>query len=161
MAGDGLDAVPLKHEETVVRYVGGAHVDGETGQINGSAFDRAPKDVDGLSFTRRSIFAADLDADRTAIRRAVGSRLRLGRTAVFAELRVGDALEALHRFESSIVFVEDPLAPDGDKLANPAHALLIGYPFKDESVGSLKSEVAGDQLRLQILDRFAAVAEQI
>lgn len=152
-----LEIVQLKPDELVARYVGGAHIDGETGQINGSAFDRTPKDVDGVSFTRRGMFAAEAEADRTVIRQVVGSRLRLGRTAVFAEVQVGSTLKALHEFESSIEFVEDPLEPEENALANPAHALLIGYPFKNESIGSLKSEVAGDQLRLRILDRFAAV----
>ncbi len=65
-------------------------------------------------------------------------------------------MQTLHAFEPSITFVEDPLGPEENALSNPAHALLVGYPFKDEAVGSLKSEVAGDQLRLQIRDRFAA-----
>jgi hypothetical protein len=150
-------AAPLKPDELVARYVGGIHIDGGTDQINGSAFDRTHKDVDGLSFTRRGVFAVDVQPDREAIRQAVGSRLRLGKTAVFVELQVGGALEALKGYDSEFEFIEDPLEAEGDALANAAHALLVGYPFKDEAVGSLKSEVAGDQLRLRILDRFRAV----
>ncbi len=157
MPDTATDVVPLERDEIVARYVGGAHIDAGTGQINGSAFDRTSKDVDGLSFTRRGMFAADSEADRAVIRQVVGSRLRLRRTAVFAEVEVGSALEALHAFESAIDFIEDPLDAEEDALANPAHALLIGYPFRGESIGSLKSEVAGDQLRLRIYDRFAAV----
>lgn len=146
----------LDREEMVVRYVGGAHVDGATGQINGSAFDRTAKDVDGLSFTRRGILAAEPMADRDAIRQVMASRLRLGNTAVFAELQVGTALDALKPFESEIFFIEDPLPPRATAMANPAHALMIGYPFAGEQVGSLRSEHAGDLLRLCITDRFAA-----
>ena len=147
----------LGRDEIVARYVGGAHVDLNTGQINGSAFDRTPKDIDGLSFTRRNILDDDCDADRAAIRQAVGSRLRFGRTAVFAELPVGIAAEALEPFDGEFFFVEDPLEAQGLALANLAHALLIGLPFRGEQVGSLKSEIAGDRLRVCIVDRFAAI----
>ncbi len=149
--------VKLAPDEVVARYVGGSHFDSATGQINGSAFERTPKDHDGVSFTRRSILANNQDEDRDEIRRVVGSRLKLGLSAVFAELEVGRTLSILEEFESDIFYKEDPLSAEGPYLANPAHALLIGFPFKGEQVGSLKSEVAGDRIRQCIIDRFPAV----
>jgi hypothetical protein len=147
----------LPGTDVVARYVGGAHVDSETGEINGSAFERNPKDVDGVSFTRRHIFDQDCNRDRDEIRRVVGSHMKFGKTAVFAELTVGNALEVLQEFEQDIFFVADPIAAAEERLANPAHALLVGFPFKDEQVGSLKSEIAGDRLRLCVTDRFPAI----
>lgn len=143
-------------EEDVTRYVGGAHFDPGTGQINGSAFDRTPRDVDGLSVNRVGFLGADVAADRAELRRVMGSRLTLGKTAVFVQLNVGEALDALAEFEEDIFFTPDPLEAVGDKLANPAHALCIGLPFKGEATGSLKSAVAGDRLRAVIRDRFPA-----
>ncbi|WP_174279909.1 hypothetical protein [Sphingomonas bacterium] len=146
----------LPPDTIVARYVGGLHLDPGTGQINGSAFERTAKDIDGVSFTRRGILAIGTQQDRAAIRQVMASRLRLGATAVFAELQAGTALDALSEFEQAVSFVEDALAADGDRLANPAHALLLGFPFRGEQVGSLKSEVAGDRLRSCIIDRFPA-----
>lgn len=147
----------LDRDGLVVRYVGGFHVDPRTGQINGSAFERTAKDVDGLSFNRRGVFAPDVEGDRAAIRRVMASRLKLGATATFAEINVGSALDALTEFEQDVFFVEHPLPAEDGKVANPAHALMIGFPFAGEQVGSLKSEVAGDRLRLCICDQFSAV----
>ena len=144
-------------EETLVRYVGGSHVDSSTGIINGSAFERTAKDTDGVSLTRRGILAAAKDHDREAIKKVVGSRLSLGKTAVFAEIRAGAVLDCLAEFEQGIFICEDPLPEVGLELANPAHALIIGFPFQGESIGSLKSEEAGDRLRHQIQDRFPAI----
>lgn len=152
-----VDERRLPADETVARYVGGSHFDPGTGGINGSAFERTPKDVDGVSFARRSVHSTVEADDRDAIRRVAGSRLKLGKNAVFAELKVGAALDVLREFEQDVFFREDRLAAEGDKLADPAHALLIGFPFKGEQVGSLKSEVAGDRLRRCVSACFPAV----
>lgn len=149
----------LPSSETVVRYVGGSHFDPGTGGINGSAFERTPKDVGGVSFARRGVHSTVEADDRDAIRRVAGSRLKLGRNAVFAELQVGAALDVLREFAEDVFFRQDPLAAEGDKLADPAHALLIGFPFKGEQVGSLKSEVAGDRLRRCVSARFPAATK--
>ena len=146
----------LGAEENVARYVGGMHFDPTTGQVNGSAFERTRKDHDGVSVTRRGIFSNDEAEDRAAIRKVTSSRLKLGKMAVFAELNVGNALESLAEFEQEVYFAADPLEAKGEALANPAHALLIGFPFLGEQVGSLTSELAGDRLRQCIHDRFPA-----
>jgi hypothetical protein len=146
----------LPASRNVVRYVGGKHIGDSTGALNGSAFDRTPKDRDGLSFTQRLILFKSAKKDEAEIRRIVGSRLHMGKMAVFAELNVGAALGALKAFEADFYFREDALAAEGNMLANPAHALLIGLPFVGETVGSLRSEHAGDILRQTVRDTFPA-----
>jgi hypothetical protein len=106
---------------------------------------------------RRGLFDADPDRDRAEIRRVVGARRKLGATSIFVEIRVGTMLDALAEFEAEISVVADPLDAEGDWPANRAHALILGLPFVGETVGSLKSELAGDRIRQQILDRFPAV----
>ena len=152
-------AASLDADELVVRYVGGSNFDERTGKVDGSAFDRKPKDDDGLSFTRRYFLNKEDDEDKNAIREIFASRMKVGSTAQFAQLRVGDALEALSEFGDIFDFVEDELAADGDRLANPAHSLLMGLPFVDEVIGSLRSEVAGDLLARCITSNFRAKLE--
>lgn len=144
--------------EDATRYVGGAHFDPTTRQVNASAFDRAPKDTDGLSINRVGVFSGDRDEDRIALRAVMGSRMKLGRTAIFAQFNAGAALAALAEFEEGIFLCHDPLLAERGWLANPAHALIVGLPFKGEAVGSLKAELAGDRLRAVVHDFFPAVA---
>ncbi|MEQ1551197.1 hypothetical protein [Sphingorhabdus sp.] len=152
----GGTGAKLPRKQNVVRYVGGLHYDREKDQVAGSAFDRTTKDNDGLSFTQRRILDADSEADKDSIRKVFASRMSLGRTACFAELNVGKALDALDEFEQDFSFVENPIPAEGDKLANPAHVLLIGLPFKGEVVGTLRSELAGDRLCRAIIGKFPA-----
>lgn len=151
------DVERLKGSEIVARYVGGSHFDPSTKQMNGSAFERNPKDKDGVSFTRRGLLNSDDTQDKDYIRKITASRLKVGKTAVFADLQVDSALLALEEYSQDIYFCNDPLDEDGSELANPAHALLIGFPFKGEQIGSLKSEVAGDKLRDCVIDIFPAI----
>ncbi|MEO5598048.1 MAG: hypothetical protein ABIQ66_05455 [Novosphingobium sp.] len=153
-----LEPKRLLAVKNVVRYVGGAHIDTNTGKVNGSAFDRTLKDIDGLSFTQSGIFAGKQTKDDAQIRLVVGSRLKLGTTACFAQINVGEAQCGLtQEFDSEFFFQEDKLDAEGKWLANPAHALLMGLPFMGESVGSLRSELAGDFLRRKIIRTFPAV----
>jgi hypothetical protein len=153
-----IDRTAVARAEDIARYVGGAHFDPATNVINGSAFERSPKDNDGVSVTRCRYFSSDIDSDQSEIRRVVGSRLKLGKTAIFVEVNTGALLDALAEFEQDVTVVEDPLEAEEGLLANPAHALILGLPFKGEAVGSLKSEVAGDRLRELVLRRFPANA---
>lgn len=137
---------PLDDSENAARYVGGLNFDPVTKRVNIEAFDRGVKDADGLSFTRTGMLAEEQNADDSMIRKIMGSRLAIGKNAVFAVVKVGDAILSLSHFGMKFEFVADPLEEDGAKLANPAHALLLGLPFKGESVGSLNSELAGDLL---------------
>ena len=140
--------VQLSAEKNVVRYVGGSQFDSNTGKV----------DADGLSFTEVGVLARNRQADEAQIRTVCGSRIKLGATACFAELNVGAALKALEEFEEEFSFVVDPLPAYGTALENPAHALLLGLPFKGEAIGSLRSELAGDLLAKKVLRTFPAVA---
>ena len=140
----------LSADNNVVRYVGGGSIslgpnEGEF-EIGAGAFERSTKDEDGLSFIERFVLAKQSNSDEDEIRRVLGSRRSFGKTAQFAELNVGKALEALSYFDNDFYFCEDPLPEDGEMLANPAHALLIGLPFKGEPAGSMTSELAGELL---------------
>lgn len=137
-------AKSLESQEQVVRYVGGLNFDQSTGRVDGTAFDRRPKDHDGLSFTRRHVFSSEEEADRNQIRLVFASTIKVGATAKFAQLEVGKALDSLRYFDDIFDFIDDPLDAEGDALANPAHALMVGLPFAGEAVGSLRSELAGD-----------------
>jgi hypothetical protein len=149
----------LASAERVVRYVGGLHYNHETGVVDGSAYGRRKNDDDGLSFTRRYIVAVDDETDKNQIRRIFASRLKIGKTAVFAQFSVADALDALSDYEEAFDFIENELEAEGQCLANPAHALLRGLPFVGEAVGSLKSEVAGDLLASRVDEIFHANPE--
>jgi hypothetical protein len=147
----------LPETANIVRYVGGSNYSASTGVLNGIAFERPPKDVDGLSVTQRLVLARNSEKDKTEIRTVFASRMTLGKTAVFAELNVGRALSKLARFDEEFFFLADPLPESDQKLANPAHALLKGLPFVGDEVGSLKSELAGDLLRSVVHDVFSAI----
>ena len=154
------DPPKLAAKANVVRYVGGSQYDHATGVLNGEAFVRPQKDLDGMSFTQRLIFSTKSEDDKVEIRRVFASRMNVGKTAIFDELNVGRALAALTQFDDDFHFLADPLPAEGSKLANPAHALLIGLPFAGEAVGSLKSELAGDLLQKTVHDKFPAVLPQ-
>jgi hypothetical protein len=147
----------VSREENVARHVGGAHFDDTTGQVNGGAFDRSPKDTDGLSVMRRGVLAIDPPDDEIAIRRVMSSVRKLGATSQFVELNVGRMLDALEEFEQEVFVCEDPIPAEGDALANPAHALVVGLPFAGEAIGSLRSELVGDRLRSLVCHTFPAV----
>ena len=150
----------LTNDKNVVRYVGGSHVvinpvSGEF-EIDASAFDRTTKDHDGLSFIERLVLSTDPQRDEVEIRRVLSARRSFGKSARFAELNVGQAIEALRVFDSDFYFCEDPLPASNGIPANPAHALLKGLPFVGEAVGSLRSEWAGELLSGTVTRTFPA-----
>jgi hypothetical protein len=151
----------LNGDKNVVRYVGGSFVyveaDSDMFEVGAGAFERTTKDEDGLSFIERLILAKSSKADEDEIRRVLASRRSFGKTAQFAELNVEKALHALSYFDSEFYFCEDPLPTEGEKLANPAHALLIGLPFKGEPAGSMTSEFAGELLSGTVERLFPAI----
>jgi hypothetical protein len=147
--------VSVAAQETFVRYVGGSHIHGN--EIDGGAFERSPKDADGVSIAIRRIFSKNSEEDIAQIRSVVGARLKLGKTGVFAELNVGTALSVLHEFEESITIELAPLAAEGDWPHDPAHGLILGLPFKGEQIGSLRSELAGDLLARRIIGKYPAI----
>lgn len=149
-------------EENILRYVSLTGYDPDTGVVNGNAFERKPKDKNGLSVIRRGVFSSESDSDVAAIRFVSGKWLTIKKSGRFAELNVGGfygAISQLERDVSDVAVVEDPLAPEDDKPANPAHALIIGLPFKGEAVGSLTSELVGDLIRKAVLRLHEAVPD--
>lgn len=161
MSSSGGEKAKLGVSKNVVRYVGGSFVslgpDEHEFEVGAGAFERSTKDEDGLSFVERFVFAKQSNADEDEIRRVLESWRSFGKTAQFAELNVGKVLEALSYFDSDFYFCEDPLPEEGDKLANSAHALLIGLPFKGEPAGSMTSELAGELLSGTVERLFPAV----
>jgi hypothetical protein len=157
----GGAAPKLSDDKNVVRYVGGSHCSFDEAAkeiaVYPSAFDRNIKDSDGLSFIERLILSKNPKKDESEIRRVLASRRALGKTAHFAELNVGQALEVLSVFDTDFFFYEDPLSAEGEMLANPAHVLLNGLPFKGEPIGSLTSEWAGELLCGAVSRLFPAV----
>jgi hypothetical protein len=149
----------LGDQTNVVRYVGGSYApespDGSGIVILPGAFDR--KDEDGLSFIQRLILAKAEKQDKDRICLVFASRRTPGKTAVFAEMNVGDALQALSVFDNDFFFIEDPLPAEGEMLANPAHALLVGLPFPGVAIGSIQSEFAGQLLASVVLNTFPAI----
>jgi hypothetical protein len=81
----------------------------------------------------------------------------LGKTSVFAEVNVGTALSVLHEFDDAVEIVSKPLPREGKLAADPSHALILGLPFKGETIGSLRSELAGDLLARHVLCMYPAV----
>ena len=136
----------LADTENAARYVGGSKFDAKTARLLVTAFDRERKDADGLSFNRTGILSSVQADDDNQIRAIIASRIIVGKNAVFAEMNVGDVSRQLEHFGGEFQFEADPLEPEGTKMANPVHALLIGLPFVGETIDSLKSEVANDLL---------------
>jgi len=147
--------VSVSKNKNFVRHVGGAHIHGTV--INGSAFERTAKDVDGVSISVRGVFSKNTASDLAEIRRVVGARRKLGKTSVFAELNIGTALAVLHEFDKTIEIVFSPLPAENDAPEDPSHALITGLPFKGEVIGSLRSELAGDLLARRIIQSYPAV----
>lgn len=145
--GAQQDRKSVEPRENILRYVSATAYDASTNMVNASAFERKPKDLDGLSVLRKGIFSKNSDADLRELCTVFSKWWTIRKSGRFAELNVGELLAALKIFERDVSVVADPLSEEGDKPANPAHALVLGLPFEGEAVGSLTSELAGDLIR--------------
>jgi hypothetical protein len=144
----------VSEDENILRYVSLTGYDPDANIVNGSAFDRKPKDDDGLSVTRVGVFSDDAEEDLRQIRFVSSKWLTIRKSGRFAELNVGSLYRALARLDRDIQdvsVVENPLEALNGKPANPAHALILGLPFRGEAVGSLTSELAGDLIRRTVI----------
>lgn len=154
---DDLSARPrVDNHEDICRFVGVRAYDRVTKKADASAFSRKKKDHDGLSVNRRGVFSEDVNIDNANIRAVMRCRLSMKATETFIVLNTGAILDALTEFGREVFVCQDPLPADGDILANPAHALIVGLPFKDEPIGSMTSEAVGDILRRLVTDYFPA-----
>lgn len=142
--------------EDLCRYAGALQFDKGTGSVGANVFDRHPKDDDSLSVNRRGIFSNSEADDDAAIRRVSATRGAPGKTARFIVINTGSMLDILEEFEREVFVCEDPLEAEGDKAANPAHALIVGLPFVGEEIGSMTSELIGDRLRRITSNGFPA-----
>lgn len=142
-------------EERVVRYAKPTAVEGDV--VNGTAFDRRPTDVTGLSVSRLGIFDPDRARDLAMLRTVIGSALTLSPNGRLAEIGVG-TIEAVGREVGQLLHVaENALPAVTPALANPAHALIDGLPFKGAPVASLQNETAGDLLALRVSELHDAL----
>lgn len=145
---------PLAEGENVVRYV--AEEDYDVGVISGTAFERVEKDHDGLSVNRLGILVADnVEADLIAIRSIMLTRsVPLDPEGCFAQLNVKQIRYIGHQLSVSIDVVESASAgrPREGKLPNPAHASIVGLPYK----GNEYAEYASDLLRKSVVRHFPA-----
>ncbi|TRD12308.1 hypothetical protein FGU71_10830 [Erythrobacter insulae] len=140
----------------ILRYVRPSDTD--AGIVNGSAFERKPKDVDGVSVTRANYYSVDDDTDIECVRTVIGSNLNLAKTGLFARLpcdgvrEIGTIVEAVLDVLAAPTQGTDfdPLCDLGKKpdpgFANDAHAIISGLPFAGSDEGTLASELAGDLL---------------
>ena len=94
--------------------------------MDGGAFLRKPKDIDGLSVNWLEWFPGALGDQVAGVRRA--ARLKYGRTAGLARLNVGQSINSVrekHPERLTLSFVHDAL-PAGDKhAADPSHSLIL------------------------------------
>lgn len=123
---------PLADEHHVLRYVGGLSFDVDKGVVDGAAFLRKPKDVDGLSVNWLEWFPGALEDQVGGVRRA--ARLRYGRTAGLARLNVGRSINSVrekHPERLTLSFIHDPLPAVDKHAADPSHSLIVGAPFQD------------------------------
>jgi len=150
--GDEVDI-----SEDVVRLI--RHIDFKNGIVGASAFDRPEKDHDGLSVSRRGVFAADDAPDLKRIREVLGAWRTLKPSHRLAQINVGDILAAGREARRALVVIEDQIEADPPKPANEAHALICGLPFEGSEEGSLDAVTASDLLARKVNPRnvFPAV----
>lgn len=141
--GDSVDT-----SEDVVRLI--RHIDFKNGIVGASAFDRPEKDHDGLSVSRRRVFARDDEADLKRIREVLGAWRTLKASNRLAQICVADILAAGEEAKRALAVVEDPIEAEPPKPANEAHALICGLPFAGSEEGTLDAVTAGDLLARKI-----------
>ena len=121
---------PLDDDHHVLRYVSARLM--HDGVVDGGAFLRKVKDVDGLSVNWLEWFPGSLEDQVTGVRRA--ARLEYGRTAGLARLNVGQSRSFVrenHPERPTLSFVHDPLPAEDHHAADPSHSLIVGAPTQD------------------------------
>jgi hypothetical protein len=100
--------------------------------VEGGAFLRKKKDIDGLSANWQEWFSGSLQDQVAGVRRA--ARLRYGSTAGLARLNVGHSITFVrenHPERLTLSFVHDPLPAAGSHPADASHCLIRGAPFEN------------------------------
>lgn len=132
-------------DELIARYVSGGQVDGDL--ISGEAFQLKPKDDGGLSVNWPAVFDADLGLAAGEIKRR--ARITVRPSGRYAILNVREILDISRQADelNQLSVIEDPLEAEGEKLADPSHALILGLPLPDD----LQAQMAGDLLARLVL----------
>lgn len=134
--------------EDVVRLI--RHIDFKKGIVGASAFDRPEKDDDGLSVSRRRVFAPDDVTDLKRIREVLGAWRTLKPSHQLAQISVADILAAGEEAKRALAVIEDPTEAEPPKPANEAHALICGLPFAGSEEGTLDAVTASDLLARKV-----------
>lgn len=142
------DGDELTAEQEVVRYARPSDV--PNGFLLSTAFERPEKDKNGLSICQLYVFSPHLDADLVALRQVLGAWMNLKPNGRFAQLSVADIVAVGEEVAQTLSVVEDPVAAQGDKPANPAHSLIVGLPFKGADQGELGAVLASDLLARKV-----------
>jgi hypothetical protein len=144
---------PLDHGHHVLRYVGPRLLD--NGTVDGGAFLRKPKDVDGLSVNWLEWFPGFLEDQVTGVRQA--ARLTYSRNGGLARLNVGRTTNFIrehHPERLALLFVHNPLLAQGEHLPDQSHSLITEAPFENAP----DAELLGDLIaRCVIAPVFPAV----
>jgi hypothetical protein len=138
---------PLAGEHAVLRYVGGLNFDVDKGVVDGGAFLRKPKDIDGLSLNWLEWFPGPLEDQVAGVRRA--ARLRYGRTTGLARLNVGQSINSVwekHPERLTLSFVLDPLPAEDKHGADQSHSLIVGAPFRDGPEADLLGDLIAQRV---------------
>lgn len=125
-----IRGAPLHDDHHVLRYVSGRLV--HDGVVDGGAFMRKRKDIDGLSVNWLERFPGALEDQVAGVRRA--ARLDYGRTASLARLHVGRSISFVqehHPERLTLSFVHDPLPAEDKHAADPSHSLITGAPVEN------------------------------
>lgn len=141
------------------------------GAINGSAFNRKAKDVDGVSVTRFGFYSPNEVHDLNCVRTVVGSNLTLNKNGLFVRLSsdsIREASEAIGTMLNVFAYPTagipfDPITDVGrteaNGFANDAHAVIDGLPFAGSADGELYAELAGDLLCRLVTETYGTQLE--
>ena len=127
----------LPDNHSFLRHVGASKLL-DNGKVDGSAFRREPKDVDGVSGNWPEHFGGlSLTEALVEIRKAFAAKQRtIGAASKFAVLAVGKTKAEVQANERrAIDFVHAAESLD------PSHAVIVGYTSEDDIVADLIAQV--------------------
>ena len=146
MKGDSLP-----DGDSVVRFVRFKDID--EGKILPSAFTHRPNEV-GLSVNWLECFR-NLSKEKQVAEVRRLARITPRRSWKLAELSVEDTKAHIVVEGTDLSFVEDPLEPEGEFLADPSHSLIVGIPDPESD----RAELIGDMIRQYIRAEYPAILD--
>jgi hypothetical protein len=148
------DLIP--NTDHILRYVGGIHVDTtEDGKpfITGGGFIAKPKDDNKPSYNWLECLNGTLEERVQRIRDV--ARVTYGAKGKLVRLNIGQVYKYVEENTDDrriVTVIYDPLYPEGEKPADPSHALMTNVPDENDPEG----ERVGDLIRDCVLDIFPA-----